>query len=224
MKKNNYLQGNFAITLTDLSSPGLYIWQLCYRLSRQKSLSEIKFQALFYNLKCSSFVILFYFVNLNHKVLSISRMCGGAILAGFIPRSKGSSQLSAADLWPTSADFWPNSHFAKPNNSSSSSQNGSKHLKRFQSCTGKYLTRFSFFFPRLISRIRLRNLYKQVISKRKSVEMQSGSGRTCTGEYGRGHGANGQPRSGTREKVFGFGLVHSTQLKKQPGRTIEKPA
>ncbi|XP_022891565.1 ethylene-responsive transcription factor ERF071-like [Olea europaea var. sylvestris] len=64
-------------------------------------------------------------------------MCGGAILAEFIPRrSKGSRQLSAADLWPTSADFWPNSHFAKPNNSSSSSQNGSKHLKRFQSCTG----------------------------------------------------------------------------------------
>ncbi|CAI9774298.1 unnamed protein product [Fraxinus pennsylvanica] len=58
-------------------------------------------------------------------------MCGGAILADFIPRSRSNaaSHLSAADLWP-------DSRFAKPNNSNSCSQNGSQPLKRSQTYTG----------------------------------------------------------------------------------------
>ncbi|KAL2540469.1 Ethylene-responsive transcription factor [Abeliophyllum distichum] len=61
-------------------------------------------------------------------------MCGGAILADFIPRN-GSRRL-AADLWPTSTDFRLNCPLAKPNTSSSSSQNGSPPLKRSQHYTG----------------------------------------------------------------------------------------
>ncbi|KAL0459717.1 UNVERIFIED_CONTAM: Ethylene-responsive transcription factor [Sesamum latifolium] len=53
-------------------------------------------------------------------------MCGGAILAGLIPRRR----VSSTDLCPTSADFWPTAF------SSSKDQNSTPPLKRPRPSTG----------------------------------------------------------------------------------------
>ncbi|KAL0389665.1 UNVERIFIED_CONTAM: Ethylene-responsive transcription factor [Sesamum calycinum] len=53
-------------------------------------------------------------------------MCGGAILAGLIPRRR----VSSTDLCPTSADFWPTAF------SSSNDQNSIPPLKRPRPSTG----------------------------------------------------------------------------------------
>lgn len=150
-------------------------------------------------------------------------MCGGAILAGFIPRNRG--------LRVTASDIWPNSPFAKldpdnffDSNPSPLTRTDSSPRKRAQPTSGTV-----FFLPLSYFSVKLNpsgfwawHFYKQVTGKKRSPPR--GRGRTSTEASGSVRGANGPRRFVIPEKGFEFGLVPSTPLKRQPELTIGRLA